>query len=293
MTRVRLDTLLLVVALGALLILGASVPLLGAWGTDAAAYWSIRPDPYGIAVGHTGAFLYGPPFALVSMLLGQLPWPVFLAGFTVVTVAALVVMAPGRAALLFLLPPVALEVYYGNIHLLLALAIVAGFRWPGAWAFVLLSKVAPGVGLAWFVARRDWRSLGIALGATAAVAVVSFVIAPDLWLGWIGRLSQDARGASGTWLGALLGPLWLRIALGAAVAFLGGLAGYRWTVAVAATLAIPSLWIISPSLLVALVPLVAMDRRDPLPAMLSLSRHPRTARCPAPRSAPARSAPPA
>ena len=43
-------------------------------------------------------------------------------------------------------------------------AIVLGFRWPFTWAFVLLTKVTPGVGLLWFAVRREWRSLAIALG---------------------------------------------------------------------------------------------------------------------------------
>ena len=50
------------------------------------------------------------------------------------------------------------ELAGGNISLLLAVAIVVGFRWPAAWAFVLLTKVTPGIGLLWFVVRREWRS---------------------------------------------------------------------------------------------------------------------------------------
>ena len=71
--------------------------------------------------------------------------------------------------------PVASEINAGNIQLLLAAAIVLGVPqrgagWAGAWAFVLLTKVTPGVGLLWFALRRRWRALAIALGVTAAIA---------------------------------------------------------------------------------------------------------------------------
>ncbi len=61
----------------------------------------------------------------------------------------------------------------GNVHMLLALAIVLGFRWPATWSFVLLTKVTPGIGLLWFAVRREWRSLAIALGATAVLVTLS------------------------------------------------------------------------------------------------------------------------
>ena len=44
-------------------------------------------------------------------------------------------------------------------------------RHPAAWAFPLLTKVTTGVGVLWFAFRRDWRSLGIAIGATAVIVL--------------------------------------------------------------------------------------------------------------------------
>ena len=76
--------------------------------------------------------------------------------------------------------PVLFEFYLGNVHLLLALAIVLGFRWPAAWAFVLLTKITPGIGLLWFAVRREWRSLAIALGATAGrSSLAGLLVAPQ------------------------------------------------------------------------------------------------------------------
>ena len=47
----------------------------------------------------------------------------------------------GRWALpLLLFLPIAFEIISGNIHLLIALAIVVGFRYPAAWAFILLPR---------------------------------------------------------------------------------------------------------------------------------------------------------
>jgi hypothetical protein len=282
MSRIRiLDAALLAILLAAMLWLSTRVPI-GAWGYDALSYWPVDAvDPYlHVAWREAGAWVYAPPLISFRMISGLVPWDVFLVGWTVFLSGVLLAMAPGRAALLFLLPPVALEIYYGNIHLLLAAAVVLGFRWPGTWAFVLLTKVTPGVGLAWFVARREWRALGIALGTTAVIAGVSFVLAPQLWQDWVGVL-QASSGRETTWLGTLLGPLWLRVLIATAIAFVGGLAGRRWPVAVAVMLAVPALWNITPSLLVALVPLVAMDRRDPLPA-----RWPRRLRMTAPAGSP-------
>ena len=93
-----------------------------------------------------------------------------------------VVWLGGRWALAWLVfLPVLIELYHGNIHLLLAAAIVLGFRHPWTWSFVLLTKVTPGVGLAWFAVRREWRALAIALGVTGAIVAVSWLTDPTSW----------------------------------------------------------------------------------------------------------------
>ena len=56
-------------------------------------------------------------------------------------------LAHGTKSLVLLaFPPLALELFHGNVHLFMAVAIVVGFRFPAAWAFVTLTKVSPGVG---------------------------------------------------------------------------------------------------------------------------------------------------
>ena len=147
----------------------------------------------------------------------------------------------GRLALpLLLLQPVVASIALGNIEILIAAAIVAGFRWPAAWSFVLLSKVTPGIGLVWFAVRREWRSLAIALGATALIVAVSFALAPRLWFDWVDVLTKN-QGATVS-LPVLPGPLWLRVAIAALLVAWGARTNRRWTVPVGASIAIPVGW---------------------------------------------------
>ena len=89
-------------------------------------------------------------------------------------------------AAFLVLPVVASDLYLGNIHVLLAAAIVrlapAG---PALWAIPLLTKPSCGVGLLWYVVRGEWRRLGVALGVTAALARGSVRARADLWPKWI------------------------------------------------------------------------------------------------------------
>ena len=162
----------------------------------------------------------------------------------------------------FAFPAVALELYHGNVHLLMAAAIWLGFRYPAAWAFVLLTKVTPGVGLAWFAVRREWRSLAIALGVTAGLVAISFAIDGRLWESWL----RDSLGATAG--GAPLDqfsipvPLWVRVPAALALVGWGGLTDRRWTVPVAATLALPVLWPSGFAILAALWP-IRRERHRP------------------------------
>lgn len=224
-------------------LLFASLLDLGQFGYDAYAYWSVdlanlyaqTPD----ALTGFGAFHYSPAVAQVFALLGVLPWWVFLWGWTALLVATLTWLGGRWTLLLLAFPPLVLELYAGNINLLLAGAIALGFRYPAAWAFVLLTKITPGVGVLWFAVRREWRNLAIALGATGAIVAVSFVLSPALWLAWFSALTD----LGGLTEGGLPIPLLLRLPLAAAVVWWGARNDQPWTVPVAATIATPILWI--------------------------------------------------
>jgi hypothetical protein len=146
-----------------------------------------------------------------------------------------------------------MELAGGNIHLLLAAAIVLGFRWPATWSLVLLTKVTPGIGLLWFVVRGEWRNLAIALGATAAIVAVSFAIMPSAWFQWVDLLTRIA-GRDGTWAAVPI-PFIVRLPFAIAVVVWGARTNRRWTVPVAGMLALPALWYGGLTMLLAVIAL--------------------------------------
>jgi hypothetical protein len=209
---------------------------------DSKAYYLATLDaPYARSiVGGDYAYLYSPAFAQALAPLRLLPVNAFVAVWTLILALALAWAAGRMAPALLLLQPVIASIALGNVEILIGAAIIAGFRWPAAWAFVLLSKVSPGVGLVWFAVRREWRSLAIALGATAAIVAVSFILSPALWFQWADVLLKNRDTA--VTLPVLPGPVWLRAAIGAVIVAWGGRTNRKWTVPVGAAIAVPVGW---------------------------------------------------
>ncbi len=205
-----------------------------------------------------GAYPYSPAFAQLLFPLNQLPWPLFVAAWTAILIAA-VWFLTGPDYFLLGLVVGAMEIAGGNVSLLLALAIVKGFRHPWTWSFVLLTKITPGVGLLWFALRREWRQLAIALGATAAIAAVSYLLMPQAWHAWIDLLRGNT-GKGGTWA-AIPIPLLVRGPIGVLLIAWGARRDQRWTVPVGAMLALPALWYGSLSMLLAVIPLTTHAER--------------------------------
>jgi hypothetical protein len=153
------------------------------------------------------------------------------------------------------------ELYHGNVHLLIAAAIALGIRYPAAWAFVLLTKVTPGVGLVWFAVRREWRNLAIALGVTAALVAVSLVVDFRLWREWLERdLLASLRQPPDQPQIAI--PLLVRLPLAVAIVAWGAATDRRWTVPLAATLALPVMWFAGFSILAAIPALNRPELRE-------------------------------
>ena len=225
-------------------------------GVDAHSYWNSNPlDPYGsVRPGEQDAYFYAPVFTQLLGPLHLLPWPWFIALWTILLSAALVWQTGLWTGFALLALPVFADLTVGNIHLLLAAAIVGGFRWPWLWFLPLITKVTPGIGLLWFVVRREWRSLAIALGATAAISLISFVVAPHLWFEWVETLRAVSRDPATSFLVPI--PLWIRLAAAVAVVIWGARTDRRWTVPVASMLALPILWINGMAMLVAVVALI-------------------------------------
>jgi Glycosyltransferase family 87 len=241
---------------------------------DAFAYWATRGgDLYRAAdTGLIGSYLYSPAFAQLLAPFVWLPWPVFAASWTALLLGVYrLVVGPRLALPLLLFIPIPFEIVSGNVHLLFAAVIVFGFRYPALWALVLLTKVTPGLGLVWFLVRREWRALAIALGVTAAIAAVSFVLAPADWLRWWEVLRHDATGPLATPGWYLPVPLLIRLPLATAIVAWGGLTDRRWTVPVAVAIALPVLWLNGLAILAALVPL-ARATRSALPLSLARAR---------------------
>lgn len=169
-------------------------------GVDAHAYWltAHRPELYTGRPMMQDAYLYSPAFAQLIWPLTQLPWHAFFAVWVIAEAAAFAwLLAPlgwswGVPAFLLC----GFEIAQGNINALLAVVVVLGFRYPAAWALPLLTKIVIGLGPVWFAARREWRSLAVAVGATFGIAAVSAAISPHLWPRWVHFLASASEDPS-------------------------------------------------------------------------------------------------
>lgn len=216
-------------------------------GIDAKAYWGVdQAHPYTESgVGVVSSYLYSPAFAQLMAPFQALTFEAFFVLWTVASVAALIwLVRPWPWALLILALPISYELFVGQVHLFIAVAIVVGFGRPIAWAFPILTKVTPGVGLLWFLVRREWRPLVIAMGGTIAIVAMSYVLSPTAWADWIAFLTASSGG------GDVLIP---RIAVAAIVVVAGAMTNQRWTVAVAVWIALPVVWIESWVILLATI----------------------------------------
>ncbi len=224
-------------------------------GYDAYSYWSIHLDDlYGRTMFNNfalGAFRYTPPMALLMAPLGLLPWWLFLWLWLALMVGTVLWIGRRWALVLLALPPVALELYHGNVHLLMAAAVALGFRHPWTWSFVVLAKVTPGVGLLWFAVRREWRELAIAAGATGALALAAAVVAPHWWPEFVAATLSNV-GLPQPF--SVPPPLPLRLPLAALLVIWGARTDRPWTVAVGATLGLPIVWVHGLTVALAAVP---------------------------------------
>ena len=229
------------------------------FGMDSAhAYWNVwRVGPYALPPGSPDAYNYSPAFAQVIYPLTLLPWPAFLAIWSMLLLAALLWLLwplPPRwrwLAVAYVAPPALL---IGNIEAFLAVAAAVGLNRPAAWAFPLLTKVTPGMGPVWFALRREWRRFGLSVLTTAAVVAVSYAVSPGLWVQWWHFVAEAPTPPTQ----AFYPPLWLRLVAAVGVVAWGARTGRRWALAVAMVLAMP-LW--SSGVLVLLTALPRLGRR--------------------------------
>lgn len=228
-------------------------------GADAYSYWAIDPEtPYAAAYGNVSApvaFRYSPPVLAAFLPFSGLTWSVWLAGWTIVLLAALWA-AVGRWALAAVaFYPVLLEISVGNVHLLLAAAVVLGLRYPALWVLLPLTKVTPGILWLWWLARGEWRSLVVAAGATLLVSVVTLpFVGTDTWADWIGMLRSSVEAHPVP--PAVDVPLLWRLPLVALLIVWGARTDRSWVLAPALLLSLPTIWPQSFAVLVAIPTLI-------------------------------------
>lgn len=259
---------LLVTALAVALLVVFVVTRIGSSeAVDAYVYWSADLDALYTPGSTSGdqTYQYSPAFAQALTPLRALPFEAFHAAWLSLHVALLAWLSGPIVALGLILIPatrVLPEIVVGNVHTLIAAAIVAGMRWPAAWALPILTKVTPGVGVLWFVGRAQWRPAAIALGVSGAIAIVSFVLDPQAWIDWIGWLRGRPDPPPNPDQLLAFAPLPLRVGLAGAIALAAGRFHAPWLVPLAVWLALPVIWYNSLVVLAAAIPLAwpALER---------------------------------
>jgi hypothetical protein len=226
----------------------------GGQPVDVHYYWAANhSDLYPLLDrGLRNGYVYSPAFEFIAAPLRALTFATYVAvwrGALFVTLAWLA--GPFLLPVLFWVP-VQSEINAGNIQILLALAVVLGFRWPATWSFVLLTKLTPGVGLLWFAIRREWHALAVALGATVLIAALSFALQPSAWPEWIRFLTSNAEPSVAPYYVSF----WIRLPFALVAVVLAALTDRKWLLVAGVTLALPVYYVISSSLLVGVLPYV-------------------------------------
>jgi hypothetical protein len=206
------------------------------------------------------AYWYPPVLAQVlAPVAAVLPSMAFTAAWTVLLLVCVWFLGgwkplAGLALIAFL--PVAVELWFRNIHLVLAVLVVLGLRrWPALFAVGASIKLAPGLGIAYLAARGRWRDAGVATAVGIAILAVSFVISPDAWRQFIEIVTGRGPGEAN---GFLPIPYFIRAIVGLVLAIVAGRLRPSLgepLLIVAITVALPTLWFTALSMLAALVAL--------------------------------------
>jgi hypothetical protein len=257
------------------------------WGTpsDEFAYWLagrrllLGESLYDPAAqpGTPYAYFYPPPLAQVlAPFTTIVPDGVYVAAWTVLLLICLWWIAGRRllvALALIAFIPVAVELWYRNIHLVLVVLIVLGLRASPVWlAIGTAIKGGPALALLYFVAARRYRDALVMGLAGLAMLIVSVAVSPDAWRRFIEVVAADAAGVGASIVPV---PFAVRLVVAIAVALLAGVIAGRARpsppgrprepmrdirvaeamLVVAFVLANPTLWVTSLSMLIAVLPL--------------------------------------
>jgi hypothetical protein len=264
--------LLVLAAIGTFLLLVVATT---AWsvGTDEQAYWRAAVrfaaggsmyDPTAVPGDANFGYWYPPPLAQVlvpftslisagmfsaiwtALLLTCLWW---LGGRNVIVALALIAFLP-----------VAIELRFRNVHLVIAVLTVLALR--RSWLFWVPAtaiKVAPVLGVVYLAAARRWKEALLVAVVGGVVLVLSVVLAPTAWQDFFSLVIPQAGSSEASLLPI---PFPVRLGVGVALAVVAGWlsregrqrAGETLLV-VALVAANPTLWVTALSLLIAIVPL--------------------------------------
>ena len=242
--------------------------------TDEFAYWlgaqrlatgQSLYDP-SATLGSPYAYLYPPPLAQVlAPFTHVLPDPIYVAAWTMLLLIALLHLgdwSPLRALALVVWIPVAVELSWRNVHLLIAMLVVLGLRGrPWAFAVGAAIKIAPALGVVYFLSARRWRDALVAAGAGVGILALSFVLAPGAWRDFVALARESGAGSSGL----LPIPFWVRAVAGIVLAIVAGRAPPRvgeTLLVLAITAANPSMFVTAFCIPIAIVPLLRSTRSD-------------------------------
>ena len=249
------------------------------WGTpsDEHAYWLaaqrlINGEPLydATATSVTPYAYWYPPFVaqVLAPIAAVLPAMAFTAAWTAMMLICLWWLA-GRDVLVALaliaFPPVAVEFWYRNIHLVLAVLIVLAIRgFAAMYSVGALIKFSPGLGIPFLLARARWRDAAIATVTGVTLLVISVALSPDAWRQYLDILAS--RGPTDV-SGLLPVPYLARAVTGLVLALLAARLEPRIgepLLVIAIVVALPTLWMAALSTLIAIVPLVRGKGRESL-----------------------------
>jgi hypothetical protein len=268
-------TLVLLAAIGGALL---TVVAVSRWAvpSDELAYWlaakrlvaGVPLYDLSLAVGAPYAYWYPPPLAQVlAPFTLVVPDMLFVVAWTGLLLACLYLLGDRKilvALALVAYVPVAVELWYRNVHLVLAVLIVLALRRNALfWIPAAAIKITPVLGLVYLLARGRIREALVVGAVGMGVLAVSVLISPSAWAQFL-----ELVGVQGTVSGASLVPIPFPVRLAAATilaVIAGRLGGRRGEVLLVVALVIgnPTLWMTAFSMLVAIVPLWTLSGRWP------------------------------
>lgn len=204
------------------------------------------------------AFWYAPIVAqAMAPIVAIFPSGAFTIAWTALLLGCVWWLAGGRllpALALVAFPPVAVELWFRNVHLVMAVLIVLGIR-RSSLLHVLGAaiKFAPGLGIVYLVARARWREAALVIAAGVGLLAVSYALSPEAWRAFIDILAR--RGPADV-SGFLPVPYFVRAGTGFVLALVAGRLRPRIgepLLVVAIVLALPTLWFTALATLAALV----------------------------------------